>query len=413
MKVLWFEVTPPARFKQEKEPIAGWQDSLEEIVRSYPDIELGIAFEYPISSEKKTIEGVMYYPITPHYTYFEKRKNKSSWNIIRDKVIQLSLNVIEDFNPDIIHIFGSEWPFGQIAKFTKVPVVIHMQGSIPPYNNAMYPPMYSIWDEVRFRGFNVYKQLKLYRRLKKEESQKIMEEDTLRTVQNYMGRTDWDKSLIKLYNPKAKYFHCNEALRTSITECGKHWTPREQKTIKLFSTGCGSFWKGMDTILRTAVLLKERNVDFQWNIAGKMTVKKLIETKEKKKFSDYNIKVLGYINSELLREHLLSSDIYIHPAYIDNSPNSICEAQYLGVPIIATYVGGIPSLIENHKDGLLIPANAPHILANAIMELAEDKSRQLSYSKYGLQKAQARHDKASILNDLLECYKALIDSSTH
>lgn len=69
------------------------------------------------------------------------------------------------------------------------------------------------------------------------------------------------------------------------------------------------------------------------------------------------------MNSDKLVELLLESDLYVHTAYIDNSPNAICEAQYLGMPIIATYVGGVPSLIEQGKDGVLIPANDPFMLA--------------------------------------------------
>lgn len=412
MKVLWFEISPPSRFDFEKSPEAGWQDALEGIVSSCPHIELGIAFEYSEEVDKKIINGVTYYPMTPHYTFLEKRKSKKTWEVNCSKLIKLSLKVIDDFKPDIIHVFGSEWPFGQITKFTKVPVVIHFQGSIPPCNNAMYPPMYSKLDERQYFGLNIRKQYKFTLGYKKAESRKLMEEDTLRNVQNYMGRTEWDKALIKLYNPTAKYFHCNEALRTSFVECKITWKPQNHSNIKLFTIGCGAFWKGMDTVLRTAVLLKERNINFEWYIAGKMIVKKIIEFKEKKKFSDYNVKILGFIESEQVLEQLLSSDIYVHTSYIDNSPNSICEAQYIGVPIIATYVGGIPSLIDNNKEGLLIPANDPYTLASSIIELANDKERQISYSILGRERAMKRHNKDQILNDLLACYNELINSQS-
>lgn len=409
MKVLWFEITPPTRFDHDRTPETGWQDALENIVITCPDIELGIAFEYPQVAYKKRIDQITYYPMTPHYSFLEKQKNKSTWKIACDKLMILSRQVIDDFQPDIIHVFGSEWPFGQIAKYTNIPVVIHIQGSIPPCNNAMYPPMYSKLDERHYFGLNLRKQYKFTLGNRKAESRKLMEEDTLRTVQNYMGRTQWDRSLIKLYNPTARYFHCNEALRTSFTESNETWKPQNNHTIKLFSIGCGSFWKGMDTVLKTAVLLKEREIDFEWCIAGKMIVKKIIEFKEKKKFSDYNIKILGFINAEKIKEYLLTSDLYIHTSYIDNSPNAICEAQYIGIPIIATYVGGIPSLIDHDKDGILIPANAPYTLASSIIALSEDKKRQLSYSQLGREKAIKRHQKDDILADLLTCYRTIIN----
>ena len=114
---------------------------------------------------------------------------------------------------------------------------------------------------------------------------------------------------------------------------------------------------------------------------------------------------MGFVDAKQVKELLLSSDIYVHTAYIDNSPNAICEAQYIGMPIIATYVGGIPSLIDNHKDGLLVPANAPHTLAYEIMSLSKDYDRMEAYSKSSIIHAEERHNPETIFKDLLHCYK--------
>lgn len=240
------------------------------------------------------------------------------------------------------------------------------------------------------------------------KSWKLQEEETLRTVSFYMGRTDWDKSIIELYNPKAKYFYCSEALRPDFIKSDMKWHPHNHKTMQFITTGCGSLWKGIDTIIKAAHLLKERNIDFKWKIAGTMPKKKLIEYKERLRFEEQNIEILGYIDANQLTKELLSSDIYIHTAYIDNSPNSICEAQYLGIPIIATYVGGIPSLINNEIDGMLIPANAPYTLANSIINLINDKDKQCFLSKNAIAKAEIRHNPIQIMKDLMSCYSNIL-----
>ena len=103
--------------------------------------------------------------------------------------------------------------------------------------------------------------------------------------------------------------------------------------------------------------------------------------------------------------------MYIHPSYIDNSPNSICEAQMLGCPVIATNVGGIPSLIDNGVDGLLVPANDPYQMASLIKELHENKTLQISISNNAKIKAINRHDKSIITNQLLNIYKYIINDS--
>lgn len=411
MRVLWFEVTVPSQYKSHGFYGAGWQDSLENIVKVHPEIDLGIAFESPSINDKScVIDNVHYFPLTSSYSIIEKIKDKYTWEISRNKLIPLSLQVIEDFKPDVIHVFGSEWCFGQVAEFTNIPVVIHLQGSIPPYNNAFYPPGYSFWTEYLYSitHLKLKSLLTLPLASLKRVTWKHQEEKTLSLVNNYMGRTDWDKSVINLYNPKANYFYCSEALRPSFINSAKSWTPTENKILRLTTTGCSSLWKGLDTIVRVAKLLKDRNIEFEWCLAGKINYKELIEWKERIQMHSVNVRIMGMLNAEDLSDLLIKTDIYIHPAYIDNSPNSICEAQYLGLPIIATYVGGIPSLIENKIDGLLVPANAPYDLANEIINLSKDNNRQIMYSTNSRKKAIERHNPENIYKDLIYVYNTIL-----
>lgn len=71
IKVLWFEVSIPSRYKNEGVPIAGWQDSLENIVHGCDDIELSIAFLSYNNTKHKEIEGVTYYPMSFKYSLID------------------------------------------------------------------------------------------------------------------------------------------------------------------------------------------------------------------------------------------------------------------------------------------------------------------------------------------------------
>ena len=154
MKVLWFEISIPSRYEQNLNPTMGWQDALQDLIMYNYDIELGIAFENVGFSEDKYIDGVKYFPINTTYNWWERQCQKAGWNTTIDKTISKAVEIIEKFRPDIIHVFGSEWCFGLIAEYTEIPVVIHMQGSIPSYNNALLPPLYSIHDIVVGIGLN-------------------------------------------------------------------------------------------------------------------------------------------------------------------------------------------------------------------------------------------------------------------
>lgn len=409
MKVLWFEVTEPSRYKVSGKPIGGWQDSLESIVRKHTDIELYVAFISNTSTEVKDIDGVKYIPIYSHYSFFESHFRKY-WDVYVEKMLPAARLIIDKYKPDIIHVFGTEWPFGQISKFTNIPVVIHIQGAIVPYNNALYPPGYSIFDRVRQCGINLKKMYNLYMTVTNEHNWAKWEDDTWRNVSNYMGRTVWDESLSAVMHPGRRYFHVDEALRPDFLRGEKEWKDADSNNIKIVSTGCSTFWKGPDMMLKVAKILKDTGVIFEWLVAGKMPneIMKMVERKEHTTFKDNNIKFMGFVAPDSLSDMLCSASMYVHTAYIENSPNSICEAQCLGVPIISTNVGGISTLLENGNGGILVPANDPWQMAYAIMSLANDKERKARFSLEGKKIALARHSEETIYQQLLSCYTNII-----
>lgn len=288
MKVLWFEISVPGRYKSDKTPVSGWQDSLENIVRTCNDIDLTIAFEGTEGMMPKEVDGVKYIPLVPHYTFWDKKYRNFSnrWNKA-NKVVPLAVKCVEEVKPDLIHCFGTEWEFGQVAIYTDIPVVIHMQGCIAPYNDALFPPGYSISDRILQAGINLKEQYHIWRKRHFNASWRDMEQSNFNAVSNYMGRTEWDRQLVELFHPGAKYFHVEEALRPSFIENAKEWKTKEGKhKLRLITTGCSSHWKGMDTLLKTAHVLKEKGVDFEWFVAGNMSIQQEVEKKEHLKFAD-------------------------------------------------------------------------------------------------------------------------------
>ena len=98
----------------------------------------------------------------------------------------------------------------------------------------------------------------------------------------------------------------------------------------------------------------------------------------------------------------------VHPTYIDNSPNSVCEAQLAGLPVIATDVGGVSSLIENLQTGLLIE-NKPKAIEIAVKKLYDDDLLREYISKESRWVARERHNPKIILSKTLSMYKELIN----
>lgn len=412
MKVLWFEVTIPSRYKDDGVVIAGWQDSLETIVRTCPEIQLTIAFEgNREASERKKIDGVEYIPMVLPYSITDRIRNYWTWEAKANLLEREMQKVVQEIQPDIIQVYGTEWPFGRIAKFTTIPVVVHIMGAIVPYNNALYPPMYSIVDKLRSNWWNPKHIISSLLIENKQKSWEKSERQVWSNVRYFMGRTEWDENLSIVLHPGRLYFHVEEALRPQFLFPTKEWKVQINKKIRLISTGCSTMWKGPDMMLKTARILKSLDIDFEWNVAGMMDdkCKKMVERKEHTTFEENNVNLIGYVQPDELSDILCTSTLYVHTAYVENSPNSICEAQCLGVPVVCTNVGGIASLVKDREHGVLVPANDPWQMAAAIIRLAQDMDLLSKISKATKAYARERHNPENIKKQLLNCYSSILN----
>lgn len=393
----------------------GWISSLQRLLITDERIQLALAFLSDRQMGCSEECGVKYYPVfSPQksrikklaYYYWQYKK-------IDDNIYVSQLkDIIDDFHPDVIQLFGMENPFASILGKTEVPIIVHLQGLLSPYDNAYFPVGMNKYSFLRplttsewilKNGF-IFNQKFIHLRGEREKS-------LFKRVRNVMGRTKWDCHVAKFLSPDVNYYHVDEVLRDIFYEKAGQWLPHDGK-LKIISTISETIYKGLDLILKTAYLLKtETNLDFEWNVVGIGNASKMqhfIERSVKIKSSDVNVSYIGVCDESSLCNQLLSSDVYVHPSYIDNSPNSLCEAQMLGMPVISTNVGGVSSLVDDGVNGLLVPANAPYELAYQIKILGSDKSLQKSLSEKGGMEAIKRHNKEKIINCLFHAYKNVV-----
>lgn len=405
MRVLWFSVTP-SRYNSDT-LYGGWVASLEDLLTAkYKDLKLGIAFEHTDRCFKQLRGNVTYYPINKYNGWrdklYEKLHFSYNWKLLKPHILQ----IISDFNPDIIHCFGSEWPFGLIAEDTDIPVVIHMQGFLNIYSLSSEMVCRPI-DQFAFHHYNPLVYLQYRFRQYKSVQSNAQERKIMYINKYFMGRTEWDRNIVKYYSPGAQYFHCEEAIRPVFMNTQKRWHFVKRDKLKLVTISSASTLKGNDLILRTAKVLTEMGVDFEWRVAGGKDSFKLCEYMLNLKHGDLHINLLGRISAEEIINELADSEFYVHTAIIDNSPNSLCEAQLIGCPVVATNVGGIPQLVTNGETGYLYPYNEPNSLVFILLNLHGDKEHLERISENEIKIALERHNKEKIANSVFSIYSKI------
>ena len=124
-----------------------------------------------------------------------------------------------------------------------------------------------------------------------------------------------------------------------------------------------------------------------------------------------NVRLMGKASAEEIKDAILNSTAYVHTSYIENSPNAICEAQLLGCACIATDVGGVSSLIENNKTGLLVPANDIYQLAHQIAYLFRETLINEAIGRAAQDVAQERHNKQKVVQCVIEIYEQILENN--
>ncbi len=127
-----------------------------------------------------------------------------------------------------------------------------------------------------------------------------------------------------------------------------------------------------------AVLVLEQLVKMQYDVQLTMVGPDVDGSlaKVKKLVQDKNL-VVNFTGKLSKQEWIsLSEDynVFINTTNFDNTPVSVIEAMALGLPIVSTNVGGLPYLIDNNNDGLLVPQQEIVSMINAILKLKYDEA---------------------------------------
>ena len=105
---------------------------------------------------------------------------------------------------------------------------------------------------------------------------------------------------------------------------------------------------------------------------------------------------------------LKSSSIMVVPSRMESLPQTIKEAYFLKIPVIATNVGGIPEIVEHDVTGILVPPNEPEKLLFEINNLLEDEKRAERLAKAGYDFVVKNFGWDSLLSQYVKFYEKLI-----
>jgi glycosyltransferase involved in cell wall biosynthesis len=141
-------------------------------------------------------------------------------------------------------------------------------------------------------------------------------------------------------------------------------------------------------------------------VAGKGTFEKEYREMVRQLGCENNVRFLGFRKD--LPDLMKSADLFILPSVAEAFGLVLTEAIYLGTPVVATRVGGIPEIVDNGIDGLLVPPADSTALADAVVNLLTNAERRAEMSGKGREKIVRRFQ----FEAMVRAYEAVYEEAS-
>lgn len=98
---------------------------------------------------------------------------------------------------------------------------------------------------------------------------------------------------------------------------------------------------------------------------------------------DRHVTLRGHLASEQVSRHLQASHVLLHPAVTEGIPNAVVEAMACELPVVATRCGGVPEVVREGVEGLLVAPREPEQIAQALLKLWRDPQARVRMGRAG------------------------------
>lgn len=423
MRILWLcNVMLPIVGEYLNKPFSnggGWLTGLSQDLLQSKEKGLEFAVCFPMENITTVCKGTIEKKENKKkLQYFGFPRNKKN-DLEYEETTEIYLKeIVEEYQPDMVHIFGTE--FSHTLSMTRVfekkeQILIGMQGVMSVYAKLYEAnlPNYIV-NRYTFRDWikrdNIKDGKKKYQRRAKYEL------EALNNIVHVLGRTKFDFDETLNINPNRMYHKLNETLRDVFYK--ERWELAKMDRHTIFVSQGDYPLKGLHFILQALPEVIKVYPDTKLYVAGNQIVPEgsIISYIKRPSYGKYLQKLIrknqlqehvfftGSLNAEQMCKRFQQSHVFVSASVIENSPNSIGEAMLLGMPVISSNVGGVPDMITDGKDGILVESANTLGFSKAIKDVFAKDEVAVRMGLKAHDKALQLHDREENFHCLLEIY---------
>jgi len=287
---------------------------------------------------------------------------------------------LKKINPDIIHL---QWPstipwFEQVLQEQKIPVVLSQRG----YHNNVRP---------------------------------FVDADNFEYLQQWYPKIAGFHSVCKAISKKSDAIWSSTRKIDKVVYTGLiidhssfDKTYHIKNPLQLLSIGRPHWIKGYDYAVQACKLLKEKGITFQYTIIGGAGDEELQFLIHELGLQDF-VSLKKRLPQEDVLKKMREASLLLMPSLEEGLPNVLVEAMAVGLPVLSTDCGGVPELINNDKEGWVVPTRNPNAIANSIIDFTKLPQGQIETVRLAARrKVEQQHSEEMMIAGMTVLYKKVL-----
>lgn len=325
--------------------------------------------------------------------------------------------VLNDFQPDLIHLHGTEYSiaYSMVKLQPEQPILLTIQGILTRISQE-YKGGMTRWEFWKASTPKQWLKLNappftqwLFNKNAKRERY------VLRNVTRVTGRTTWDKAVMQSVNPKLQYYRLNYNLRPEFYT-DKAWSLDKMEPHSVYTGAATYSLKGLHILIRAMEIVKSRYPDAKLYVPGNNTSLKASNGYERyirkmihKAGLQNNVIFAGRKSAEEVVDALTKANVCVVPSAMEGASATVCEAMMIGTPAICAFRGGMTDLLRDGISGFCYDFPEYPVLAERICQLFEDADLCRQFSELAKKDAQARHARDVNYRNLKSIYLEIMN----
>ena len=395
MKILWIvnKLTGKLHIQETGKKSTGglWLEAMIESAQKDSDIEIVVVNIMNIPEMRLLDDGnIRYYTIPGEPNEKYDYKSTTAHNYWRE--------IIKKENPDIIELWGTEMPMGlaALSEADNIPAVVYVQGVLESIGRYYLAGM--THEEIKkacsLRDIITRKTLCHIQQTYLDRSH--IEIEIINRAKNIIVENDWAAAYYKKVCPDVQVYRCPLSISQEFEK--EQWTYDKMQPHTIMCPAANYPIKGLHMLLKALAIVKNNFPDVKLYIPGT----KLREASNLKSYlmqNGYdkyicslikdlnlsnNIEYTGRLTAAEMAQKMAHSNCFVMSSAIENHSSTLKEAMTVGVPCVASYVGGVPQYATHESNCLLYRFEDYEMLAYNITRLFEshDLCEKLSKEAY-------------------------------